>query len=228
MTEGIIITRESPPQARKTWMCHARKKTCRQCGHRFTRDEYESWYCPECGEDRHCRARKVAGYNVCTKHGGGSPSKGKLSGRPPKNRYGNALPSNILKDYENSLRDPELLALRDNIALADARIAQLQKRLNNDADVNNYSQDDDTWEMINDLSERRRKLAQSETYRLVKLQQYITKESAIAFARAVAASVSESTMLISDSELRSQVQNAFEVRLARLMRARRGDLVDVL
>jgi len=165
---------------------------------------------------------------VCRLHGAGTPSKGKVPGRPRKTRYGDALPSNILRDYQNSLADPELLALRDNIALIDARIIQLQARLNNDADVNNYSDDDDTWEMINDLSERRRKLAQSETYRLVKLQQYITKESAIAFARAVAASVSESCMLIEDPALRSQVQNAFEVRLSRLMRARRGDLVGVL
>jgi len=208
-------------------MCEARKKTCRKCGYRFTRDDYELWHCPKCGEDRHCRARKVTGYNVCTKHGAGEPHKGHLPGRPRKNRYGDALPSKILQDYENSLRDPELLALRDNIALLDAQIIGLTRRLSS-IDNDSYEIIDSINDRINDLSERRRKLAQSETYRLVKLQQYITKESAIAFARAVAASVSESCMLIEDPALRSQVQNAFEVRLSRLMRARRGDLVEVL
>ena len=185
------------------------------------------WHCPECGEDRHCKRPATTGYRVCRLHGAGTPSKGKVPGRPRKNRYGEALPSDILKDYQNSLADPELLALRDNIALLDAQIIALTRRLSS-IDNDSYEIIDSINDRINDLSERRRKLAQSETYRLVKLQQYITKESAIAFARAVAASVSESCMLIEDPALRSQVQNAFEVRLSRLMRARRGDLVEVL
>jgi len=228
MSEQVIVKHTPTPSIeRKAWMCEARIKTCRECEYRYKKEDYDLWHCPVCGADRHCRNRKVTGYNVCRLHGAGTPSQGKVPGRPRKNRYGEALPSNILKDYENSLRDPELLALRDNIALLDAQIIALTRRLSS-IDNDSYEKIDSVNDRINDLSERRRKLAQSETYRLVKLQQYITKESAIAFARAVAASVSESCMLIEDPALRSQVQNAFEVRLSRLMRARRGDLVGVL
>lgn len=76
-----------------------------------------------------CKRAVTPGRNVCHYHGGASPI-GVGSASFQSGRYSKALPAKLAERYEAALRDPELLSLRDEIALNDARIAELVGRLN--------------------------------------------------------------------------------------------------
>jgi hypothetical protein len=77
-----------------------------------------------------CRRRAVTGYTVCQVHGAGSPKQGRPGGRPiVHGRYSKHLPARLAERYGEALSDPELLALREEVALTDARIADLLKRV---------------------------------------------------------------------------------------------------
>lgn len=80
-----------------------------------------------------CRRRAVTGYTVCQVHGAGSPLQGRPGGRPIEartgGRYSKYLPARLVSRFEEMTRDAELLAMRDDIALVDARIADLMARV---------------------------------------------------------------------------------------------------
>jgi hypothetical protein len=75
-----------------------------------------------------CRRRAVAGMRVCTVHGGLTP-RGAASVHFKTGRYSRYLPARLLDKYEDAGTDPRLLELREDIALLDARIAQLLERV---------------------------------------------------------------------------------------------------
>ena len=104
--------------------CNARKKRCAKCGHRFTRNEFTLWECPECGADRHCHVRVKAEGLRCRLHGGASLS-GAASPLYKTGRYSKFLPPMLAERYQEALNDQNLLALRDDIALLDTRINDL-------------------------------------------------------------------------------------------------------
>jgi len=108
--------------------CGARTKTCRNCGHRYTKDEYDLWKCPECGEDRHCQRPVAYEGKRCSVHGGKS-----LAGvNHPKyktGRHSKYLPDRLQARYEEARNDPELLAVRSEVALLDARLSELLERV---------------------------------------------------------------------------------------------------
>ncbi len=106
------------------YYCNARKRRCSQCGHKFTKAEHELWTCPECGTDRHCHAKVKQEGKRCRLHGGESVS-GIASPTFKTGRYSKVLPAALAARYETSLKDEELLALRDEIALLDARLNDL-------------------------------------------------------------------------------------------------------
>ena len=111
-------------------VCGARLKRCRKCKHRFTKEEYDLLACPECGEDRTCKT-PVAGPGMrCRLHGGKSLS-GPAAPAWRHGRYSRTLPTGLVRRYEESLADPELLALRDEIALLDAHTLELIATLSN-------------------------------------------------------------------------------------------------
>ncbi|MBD3251199.1 hypothetical protein GF380_01870 [Candidatus Uhrbacteria bacterium] len=109
-----------------SYRCNARTKTC-TCGHRYTKEEYELWKCPECGKDRHCRQLVSREGERCRFHGGKS-LKGIASPRYKHGRY-TSLPPELAERYQESLSDEDLLALRDEIALVDARLHDLLSAL---------------------------------------------------------------------------------------------------
>lgn len=88
-------------------------------------------------------------------------------------------------NYEKGRRDPELLALRDEIALTDARLIEAAKKAD--------------WQEADKLIEQRRKLVESEQKRLVAMQQMLSAEEAhvliAALIRAVTAHVSDRKQL---------------------------------
>jgi len=104
--------------------CGARTKSCRKCGHRYTKDEYDLWACPECGEDRHCKIPVAHKGDRCRFHGGKSP-KGIASPHFKHGRLSKYMPDKLAARYDEALSDDDLMALRNEIALLDARLAEL-------------------------------------------------------------------------------------------------------
>lgn len=76
---------------------------------------------------KRCKKQAVPGKKVCRYHGGASKS-GALAGAARSLRYSKVIPSRMLERYLEAERDPQLLSLRADIALVDARIGELLKR----------------------------------------------------------------------------------------------------
>jgi len=64
----------------------------------------------------------------CRIHGGKSLA-GPASPSYKHGRYSRYLPSHLVERYQEAITDPELLALRDEIALVDVRLAALLQRI---------------------------------------------------------------------------------------------------
>lgn len=77
-----------------------------------------------------CKNHAVTGYKVCRFHGAGNVHKGRPGGRPrTSGRYSKYLPERLVERYEEAATDPELLAMRDDVALLDTRLADMLKRV---------------------------------------------------------------------------------------------------
>src|SRR5688572_15275565 len=76
------------------------------------------------GTEQQCGHLAVRGRNVCHMHGGHAP-RGLAAGRWKDGRYSKALPPSLAAAYERARQDPELIALRDELALVDARLTDL-------------------------------------------------------------------------------------------------------
>ena len=75
-----------------------------------------------------CRKDAKAGSNVCRFHGGAS-GKGIASASYKTGKYSKHLPTRLLEHYQSAVSDSELLALREDIALIDTRLADLLSRV---------------------------------------------------------------------------------------------------
>jgi hypothetical protein len=74
-----------------------------------------------------CQGTAMAN-GVCYHHGGKSLA-GAASPTLKHGRYSKHLPTRMLANYEQAQRDPELLNLREDIALIDARLSDLLRRV---------------------------------------------------------------------------------------------------
>lgn len=77
---------------------------------------------------KQCRRRAVNGKRVCTVHGGLTPG-GIASPHFKTGRYSKHLPERMAEKYQESINDPELLALDAEISLVDARLEDLISRV---------------------------------------------------------------------------------------------------
>ena len=77
-----------------------------------------------------CKRRAVTGMRVCMMHGGKTPV-GIASPHFKTGRYSKHLPTRLLERYNEAVSDEELLALREDIALLDARVSELLGRVDN-------------------------------------------------------------------------------------------------
>ena len=75
-----------------------------------------------------CRRPAMAGKAVCYHHGGATPG-GMNSAQYKSGRYSKYLPERLRAQYEATQQDPDILMLRDEIALADARLTDLLTRV---------------------------------------------------------------------------------------------------
>src|SRR5918992_3542816 len=75
-----------------------------------------------------CRKAAVVGREVCSMHGGKS-LVGPAVNTYRSGRHSRYLPVRMAAKYQEAEHDPELLSLRDQIALVDARLADLLARV---------------------------------------------------------------------------------------------------
>ena len=75
-----------------------------------------------------CKRHASPGAAVCVMHGSKSP-KGPASPTWKDGRHSRVLPRRLLAAAEASLRDPNKLALEDELALIDARVNDILKRV---------------------------------------------------------------------------------------------------
>jgi hypothetical protein len=104
--------------------CGARNRNCRRCGHRYPASERPLEDCPECGELRRCRSNPVNGSKRCRMHGGKTP-RGIASVEFETGRYSRSLPGRLVATYETALQDADLITLRNELALLQARLHEL-------------------------------------------------------------------------------------------------------
>lgn len=117
--------------------CTANLKTCPiargGCGYRYQKTDtkwQDGGKCPQCGLDRRCIAAPVDGYKVCTKHGAGSPHKGRIPGIPANGDLRKVyLPKQMARDYERAMTDPTLRKFDRDLALEESIINDLQRQL---------------------------------------------------------------------------------------------------
>lgn len=77
---------------------------------------------------KQCKKSAVRGFTVCEIHGGKTPT-GIALPQTTSGRYSKNLPTRFLSRYETSLKDPEILALSDDVALLDARLEDLLSKV---------------------------------------------------------------------------------------------------
>jgi hypothetical protein len=75
-----------------------------------------------------CRNHAIKGLEVCRMHGGKTP-RGPASVHYRDGRYSAFLPSRMLTAYKDAGIDPELMSLHRDLALLDARIIDVLKRV---------------------------------------------------------------------------------------------------
>lgn len=103
-------------------LCSAKRKRCRKCKREFQPDERDLDFCPACGEHRPCRTVvEIAGMR-CRVHGGSGPI-GASASNFKHGRYSKYMPTRLRAKYIEAQNDPELLVLRNEIAVLDAHIA---------------------------------------------------------------------------------------------------------
>lgn len=114
--------------------CGAWLRQCRKCGRKYTKEEPQGpRECPDCGEPRgQCTSYPAKGRTRCKHHGGatltGRENPAYKHGRHVRRTY-EALPARLRERVTEIIDDPNLLSLRENVAVADARLSELYARL---------------------------------------------------------------------------------------------------
>jgi hypothetical protein len=130
---------------------------------------------------KRCRKPAMRGRSVCLVHGGKTP-RGIASPQFRHGRYSRSLPGQLLQEYEVAQQDPRLLSLRDEIALADATIAQLLQQLDNEP---NPAKDRRIWRQIGKQIDLKRRLVDSEVRHMVLAREMIPAEQAMSLVTAI-------------------------------------------
>lgn len=166
----------------------------------------------------------------CRRHGGMTP--GGMASPHWKGGKSKYLPTALMERYEESLSDPELVALREEIALIDTRMTELMEQLEDGISPKTWTEvkalwaevrtsrgstqstaafdlfvkDDEhrlinyqrNWTQILDLTERRRKLVDTEQRRLLMSQQMLTVEQAMMMVTACISALREAVFTYAD------------------------------
>lgn len=95
------------------------------------------------GSGRHCGAWAVRGRRVCYVHGGATPAPGPGHPNFKHGRYSKVVPRGIASLYHAGLTDPRLLEMNDELAILDARHAQLLNRVGS-------GESEGRWKLVQD------------------------------------------------------------------------------
>jgi hypothetical protein len=119
----------SPP------VCGGLRKRCNECNYKFTKEdtrlgrEKGEHICPECGTVRDtCKSTKLMANGRCNSHAGATLN-GIASPQYQGKSYSRYLPKAVLEDYNTALSDPELIQLRSEMALVEARMSAVLRQL---------------------------------------------------------------------------------------------------
>lgn len=97
------------------------------------------WSTPYPGQSGRCRHKAMSGREICEVHGGYN-AVGALNRNYRDGRYSRFMPGALLERYEAAQSDTELLALRDEIALIDARTQELLARVDSGESESTFKQ----------------------------------------------------------------------------------------
>ena len=127
----------------------------------------------------------MRGRDVCLAHGGKTP-RGVASPHFKTGRYSRSLPGHLVTAYEQALRDPTLMSLRDEIALTDVMIGETLSLITEDMP---WAKERKVFNQVRQLVEQRRKLVDSEVRHIVLAREVMTTDEAMALVRAMVAIV---------------------------------------
>lgn len=91
-----------------------------------------------------CKQYAVRGRTVCKYHGGFTPV-GLASPHLKDGRYSKYLPARMAENYRTALNDPDLLVMREEVALIDSRLADLLKRVDSGESGRLWLRLQETW-----------------------------------------------------------------------------------
>lgn len=94
-------------------------------------------------QGRQCRRTVVPTYNVCDLHGGKTP-RGVDSPHFKTGKFSKSLPDRLAVNYEQALSNPDIVSLKEEIALVDAHMLELVEKLRTGGDSTN------TWRLLGD------------------------------------------------------------------------------
>lgn len=77
-----------------------------------------------------CKKSAVPGFSVCEIHGGKTPTGYGLP-QTTIGRYSKHLPTRLAEKYSEAIGDPELLSVREDVALLDSRISDVMASASN-------------------------------------------------------------------------------------------------
>lgn len=92
-----------------------------------------------------CGEQPMTGRDVCYHHGGTTP-RGLASPHTMSGRYSKHLPTRMASRYQEAQEDPELLVLRDEIALLDSRLSDVLSRVDTGESGALWAEVGRTWE----------------------------------------------------------------------------------
>lgn len=99
---------------------------------RYRTGQVDSKGRPICGakkrDGKPCSQLRIMPNGRCRQHGGATPS-GPASPHYKDGRYSRVLPTRMAADYQAAQADPDLLSVRNDIALIDARLADVLARV---------------------------------------------------------------------------------------------------
>ncbi|HEX8556682.1 MAG TPA: hypothetical protein VF668_01195 [Pyrinomonadaceae bacterium] len=112
-------------------LCGHKVKTCRKCGHRYPKAEYELWVCPECGEDRRCQDSPMD--NGKCRRAGGKSLGGVASPRATTLEHSRYVPKRLRRAFKAAAENKDFLTLRTELDIIEARLDDLGRLLDENA-----------------------------------------------------------------------------------------------
>jgi hypothetical protein len=150
-----------------------------------------------------CRDHAMKGRNVCYHHGGKTP-RGFALPHTKTGRHSKDLPTRLSGRYLESLNDPDLLNLSDDIALTDAFIEDARKGLDHGESGRLFAELKATWDQL--MTAQRNKDAAAVQMHMAELGALIRQGVGAYAARNEATQLIDQRRKLVESESKRRVQ----------------------